>query len=102
MGPRSLAVQMHQVSTCAGWAQHPTSREFYDAIRAEKPTDRQRSILLQWMQEARWDTIFAAWAEEVYTMRGLVQALHRAGLTETRWSRRLNRWAQIPEGEAGT
>ena len=38
MGRNSRAVQFHQVSTCAGWQVHPTSAEFYDAIRAETPT----------------------------------------------------------------
>ena len=35
MRARSLAISMHQVSTCAGWRVRPTSDEFYEAIRVE-------------------------------------------------------------------
>ena len=96
MRENSEAISCHQVSTCAGWVQRPTAAEFYNAIHAEEQTERERGILRQWVQETHWEIIFQAWVEDVYTMRELVAALHRAGLTTSRWSRRLNKWATIP------
>ena len=100
MREKSLAIGMHQASTCAGWAERPTPAEFYEAIRAEEPTERQVNMLSQWVEEARWETIFHAWVEEVYTWRQLATALHRAGLHHSRWSRTLNGWAEQPPGTA--
>lgn len=88
-------------SSCAGWAEHPTSREFYAAIRADRPTERQRHILDAWIREASWEEIVGGWADEVYTFRELAGALNRAGLGRCRWARALNRLAKRPPTEAG-
>lgn len=88
-------------SSCAGWAEHPTSSEFYAAIRADRPTARQRHILDAWIREASWEEIVGGWADEVYTFRELAGALHRAGLGRCRWARGLNRLAGRPAADAG-
>ena len=43
---------------CAGWTATPNATEFYDALRTEEPTVRQRSIVLAWLQEASDDELW--------------------------------------------
>ena len=71
-----------------------TSAEFYDAIHAEMPTKRQRALIRMWTKEARPDEIVMAWAEEVYTVRELIAAIHRAGADHPQVARELNRLAR--------
>ena len=75
---RSATVRSRIASSCCGWVVQPTSAEFYDAIRAETPTSRQRVLIRMWAREAEPEQIVLAWAEEVYTFRELVAAFHRA------------------------
>ena len=79
---------------CCGWATRPTSAEFYDAVHADRPTKRQRALIRMWTKEARPDEIVLAWAEEVYTMRELIAAIHRAGADHPQVARELNRLAR--------
>lgn len=97
----SITVEMRLARSCAGWPNRPKSAEFYDAIRARRPNERQRAILRVFAQEADWRELVTAWAEGAYTLRGLVEALHRAGHEQCRAARYLNRWATAPprEGE---
>ena len=108
--PRALPEEVRQqsgmigarlASSCAGWAEPPTAAEFYAAIRADQPTERQRHILDAWIREASWEEIVGGWADEVYTFRELARALHRAGLGRCRWARGLNRLARNPAADAG-
>ena len=92
-GPHSRTVASRMASSCAGCAEPVTARELYDAIRAERHTSRQKSLLGMWANETEWFELIEAWAERVYTLRQLVAALHRAGITRSRHSRTLNRWA---------
>lgn len=66
--------------SCAGWKYWPISEEFYEAVRAPRPTPRQRLILETWVTEAHWVELIHAWTEEAYTLRELATAPHRAGL----------------------
>ena len=93
---RSTTVRARISGSCAGWRRRPTCREFYAAVRAAKPDDRQKGLLAMWATEAHWRELMQAWAEEVYTLRELVTALHRAGLARCRCARILNRWAAHP------
>ena len=79
LGPDSRTVALRLGRSCAGWAEKPTSREFYEAVRAAVPDERQCAVLGTWIQEATAEDIMFAWAEEVYTMRQLAQALHASG-----------------------
>ncbi len=96
LGRQSLAVADRIASSCAGWAKRPTAGEFYDALRAETPTDRQRSLIAMWVREATNAELTMAWMEEVYTDREFVAAIHRAGAVDVNRKRNadLNRWAQ--------
>ena len=78
-GPDSRTVRNRIARSCAGWPERPTGREFYDAIRAPRPTERQRCLISMWMLEATDEDVILAWAEEAYTLRDLVAAAHRAG-----------------------
>ncbi len=94
---RSRVIAARFTSSCAGWRQPPTSQEFYAAVRADPPSARERDILEAWITETTSDEIVAAWAEQVFTLRELVSALHRAGVPAGRWTRKLNRWVENPE-----
>lgn len=98
-GPHSLTVKLRLARSCAGWPERPASTEFYDAIRADEPDARQRTILYVFAQEAEWHEFITAWAERAYTLRELAAALHRAGHRRCRAARVLNRWASAPPDE---
>ena len=100
-GRQSRTVRMRLSRSCAGWRRQPTSREFYEALRAESPTDRERAILEAWATEADWQELLKAWTEDAYTFRQLASALHRAGLPRCRAAGPLNSWASQPE-KSGT
>lgn len=91
---RSSTVDSRISSSCCGWVTQPTSAEFYAAIHAEMPTKRQRALIRMWTKEARPDEIVLAWAEEVYTVRELIAAIHRAGADHPQVARELNRLAR--------
>ena len=91
---RSAAVRSRVASSCCGWAVQPTSAEFYDAIHAERPTTRQRVLIRMWAREAEPAQIVVAWAEEVYTLRELVAAFHRAKADHPQVARAFNRLAR--------
>ena len=89
---RSRAVRFRLLSSCAGWKRPPKSEEFYAAVRAPVPSERQTAILDTWATEAEWHELLAAWAEHAYTLRELVAGLHRAGLARCHAADALNRW----------
>ncbi|MCY4026353.1 MAG: hypothetical protein OXH75_08575 [Acidobacteria bacterium] len=93
-GPDSRAVQTLLTKSCAGWHRHPTSREFYEAVRAPAPTSRQRSLIWTWTSEAELADIIVAWAERAYTIRQLVAAMHRAEFAWAERIREINQWAR--------
>lgn len=91
---RSAAVRSRIASSCCGWVVQPTSAEFYDAIHAESPTTRQRVLIRMWAREAEPAQVVLAWAEEVYTLRELVAAFHRAKADHPQVARAFNRLAR--------
>ena len=93
-GRDAWAVHRRIMSSCAGWRQRPTAAEFYAAIRANEPTDRQQAIIRMWGAEATLEDLVEAWAQRAYTFRQLVRALHRAGFTRGPRIRTINRWAR--------
>lgn len=98
-GRNSITVELRLARSCAGWSERPKSWEFYDAVRADEPDERQRTILHVFAQEADWHELISAWAEGAYTLRELVAALHRGGHAQCRAARALNRWAIVPAAE---
>ena len=93
-GRHAWAVRRRIMSSCAGWAERPTAGEFYDAVRASRPTDRQQAIVRTWGAEATLEDLVEAWAQQAYTFRQLVRALHRAGFSCGPRIRTINRWAR--------
>ena len=96
LGRHSRTVERRIASSCAGWAEPPTAAEFYDALRAARPTERQQSLVAMWVREATDAELLMAWMEEVYTDRELVAAIHRAGAADVNPKRNadLNRWTK--------
>ena len=78
-GPASAAVARRITKSCAGWRRPPTTREFFEAVHATDPTDRQATIIGMWLREAPIDEVLLACAEEAYTLRELIAAIHRTG-----------------------
>ena len=93
-GRHARAVHRRIMSSCAGWEKRPTAGEFYDAVRASRPTDRQKVIIRMWGAEATLEDLVEAWAQQAYTFRQLVRALHRAGFSRGPRIRTINRWAR--------
>ena len=93
-GRHAWAVHRRIMSSCAGWEKHPTAGEFYDAVRASRPTDRQKVIVRMWGAEATLEDLVEAWAQQAYTFRQLVRALHRADFSYGPRIRTINRWAR--------
>ena len=92
-GRHARAVQRRLASGCAGWKRRPTAEEFYDAVRAEQPTERQAGIIRMWGAEATAGELIEAWVQHAYTLRELVAALHRANFSCAPRIRKINRWA---------
>ena len=92
-GRHARAVQRRLASGCAGWKRRPTADEFYDAVRAEQPTDRQASIVRMWGAEATVAELIEAWVQQAYTLRQLVAALRRAKFACAPRIHKINRWA---------
>ncbi len=92
-GRHAGAVQRRLASGCGGWKQRPTADEFYDAVRAEQPTERQASIIRMWGAEATVAELIEAWVQQAYTLRQLVAALRRANFACAPRIHKINRWA---------
>ena len=93
-GRQADAVHFRLMSSCAGWKTRPTASEFYDAVRATRPTARQRAIVSAWGREATIHEILEAWAQRAYTDRELVRSLHLADFDCGERIREINRWAK--------
>ena len=59
-GPDSPTIALWLGCRCAGWPRTPTGREFYEAVRAKRPTSRQRAILDAWANQADWTEVLQA------------------------------------------
>ena len=93
VGPKSQTVLSRITSSCAGWPRPPSTEEFYAAIHATDPDERQQAVIWMWMTEATNDQIVLAWAEGVYTIRDLVRAIHRTSRCYPELNIELNRLA---------
>ena len=90
-GPNSRTIRMRLGCSCAGWKRPPLSGEFYAAVRADSPDERQRAILDAWSSEAEDIEVLDAWTEHAYTFRQLALALQRSGITRCAIAEALNR-----------
>lgn len=96
LGRNSRTVARRIASSCAGWRHGPSAAEFCDAVRAEGPTRQQRSLIAMRVRGASDEELLLAWADEVYSDRMLVAAIHPAGAADANPQRNaaLNRWAR--------
>ncbi len=90
-GPKSRTIRMRLACSCAGWKEPPTSEEFYTALHAETPNERQQAILEAWSSEAEDIEVLDGWTEHAYTFRQLAAALERAGIERCAIAEALNR-----------
>ena len=97
IGPKARVLTSRIISSCAGWPEWPTSKELFDALHAEEPTDRQRALIGMWVSEATETELMDAWIQEVYTLRELVAAMHRIDYT---WLYERNEWIRYWLSEA--
>ena len=56
-------------------------------------SERQKSVLKAWVDEATLADLLAGLEEKTYTLRKLVGAMHRAELAETHLSYHINKMA---------
>ena len=84
-GPKARAFKQRIESSCAGWGRKPTS----EALHEEHPNTYQQALISMWVNEATEAEIMDGWIQEAYTLRELVEAMHRTGNT---WNTSRNRW----------
>ena len=100
-GPTARVLKCRIVSSCAGWPRKPTAEELYEALHAGEPTTREKALVSMWVSEAQDWELMDAWMQGVYTLRELVAAMHRCGLTRY-WERNeYLAFYQVAKGESG-
>ena len=96
-GENARAVRARIATSACGWPRPPTAAEFHDALRADRPTNRQFAIIALWAQEAGPREMLLAWVQRAYSWRTLVEALHRNGLARRgKLNAYLNWFAECP------
>ena len=95
-GPRSQTIRGLLGGACAGWRAPPTSIELYDALRADNPTSRQRSIATVLINEASFEDLVNAHTERAFTWRQLARAARRQGAAAPLRIRLINAFATPP------
>ncbi len=83
----------HVGGACAGWCARPTSDELYDALRADNPTNRQRSIATVLINEASFEDLVNAHTEGAFTWRQLARAARSQGTVPPLRIRQINAFA---------
>ena len=97
-GQNSASVRARLLSCTAGWPSPPTAAELYHALRSERPSPREATVIRAWLREATYSEILLAWVEEAYSWRDLVAAIHRVGFRRNGLNRHLNRFAKPEYG----
>lgn len=95
-GPHSGTIRGLLGGACAGWRVRPTSVELYDALRADDPTNRQRSIATVLINEASFEDLVNAHTEGAFTWRQLARAARRQGTVPPLRIRQINAFAAPP------
>ena len=90
-GPESSAIRSLLAGACAGWKHPPDSAEFYDAMRAEEPSRRQKTIAAVLISEGTANDVLLAHLQGAFTWRQLGRMMHRRGLYSGRLARYVNR-----------
>ena len=95
-GPNSRTIRGLLGGACAGWRVRPSSVELYDALRADDPTNRQRSIATVLINEASFEDLVNAHTEGAFTWRQLARAARRQGTVPPLRIRQINAFATRP------
>ena len=95
-GPHSRTIRGLLGGACAGWPVRPTSVELYDALCADDPTNRQRSIATVLINEASFEELVNAHTEGAFTWRQLARAARRQGTVPPLRIRQINAFATPP------
>ena len=95
-GPHSQTIRGLLGGACAGWRVRPTSVHLHDALRANNPTRRQRSIATELINEASFENLVNAHTEGVFTWRQLARAAQRQGAAPPLRIRQINAFAIPP------
>ena len=89
-GPESEAIRGLIAGSCCGWEEPPTSGEFYEAMRATAPTERQNVVAATLVAEASNDTLALAYLQGAFTWRQVASVLRRRGACSSRQARYVN------------
>ena len=79
VGRQSATLDGLIISECCGWPKRPTSDEVYEALRAESPTNRQKSMI-NMVLRADFETLVGGvggWMEGAFTWRQIARAMER-------------------------
>lgn len=90
-GPAADAIRGLIAGACCGWQTPPTADEFYEAIRAERPTERQQIVASALVREASNDTLALAYLQGAFTWRQVARVLRRTGAYSSSRARYVNR-----------
>ena len=96
-GPESRAVRIVIRRRCCGWRNRPTSREVYDALRADNPTGRQLAVMTVVLNAATFSEMVLAHLEGAFTWRQLARAMHRHRCSPPRRARQIAFFARRSE-----
>lgn len=105
-GRRSRALNIVMVTKCAAWDKLPSGKDLYDAFHAEPPSRCQIRIVRTFFDEGDEQLLIQAWAQQAFSHRTLIRALHRAGCTtgntihSALLIQLINHWAQPQAGRA--
>lgn len=84
-------------SRCCGWVRPPTAREFYEALEAAEPDERQCGILRCWFSEGGPDAWIEAKRRGGYSWRTFADAMRKAKPRSYNYIRILNSFCARPE-----
>ena len=97
MRENSRAVEFRLGLSFAGSREQPSARDFYEAVHAREPSERQQAMVYAFVLQATEMDLIRAWTEQAYSWRVLVRALHKAGFDVQQQIRIINEFAEVGE-----
>ena len=92
-GPHPRTIRGLLGGACAGWRVRPTSVELHRALRADNPTNRQRSMATVLINEASFEDLLNAHTEGAFTWRQFARAAQRQAAVPPPRIRQINDFA---------
>ena len=93
----SRAVEFRLGLSFAGSREQQSTRDFYEAVHAKEPSERQQAIVYAFVMQATERDLIRAWVEQAYSWRVMVCALHKAGFDVYQQIRIINEFAEVGE-----